>query len=114
MQNHAIHKHPATERAAAHNFDQPDRIIDLHGHIIGMALSPDHRHLYVNSRRWPSGCCITNVLEPPPIAQEVDIHVIDLRTLRPVGGLLSAHRAYTPTAECFFLFPDVCDDYVAR
>lgn len=24
-------------------FDKVDKLIDLHGHIIGMALSPDHR-----------------------------------------------------------------------
>jgi F-box/WD-40 domain protein 5 len=29
-------------------FDQPDHVIDLHGHIIGMAVSPDQR-LDVNS-----------------------------------------------------------------
>lgn len=58
-----------------------DKIIDLHGHIIGMALSPDHRYLYVNSRPWPEGYKISDPLEPPPIAQEIDLHVIDLATL---------------------------------
>ena len=27
-------------------FDKADHLIDLHGHIIGMALSPDHRFVF--------------------------------------------------------------------
>ncbi|XP_065357327.1 F-box/WD repeat-containing protein 5 [Calliphora vicina] len=99
--------------AVADRFDKVDKVIDLHGHIIGMALSPDHRYLYVNTRPWPENYIISNALEPPPIAQEIDIHVIDLMTLKRVGNMLRAHKAYTPSTECFFIFLDVCDDYVA-
>ncbi|XP_070493980.1 F-box/WD repeat-containing protein 5-like [Chironomus tepperi] len=93
-------------------FDGVDALIDLEGHIIGMGLSPDHRFLYVNSRPWPQNCVISNPLEPPPISQEIDIHVIDLQTLKKVGTMLRAHKAYTPNTECFFIFLDVCDDFV--
>ncbi|KAK0092614.1 hypothetical protein PV326_001024 [Microctonus aethiopoides] len=99
--------------AVAEKFDKVDHLIDLHGHIIGMGLSPDHRYLYVNTRPWPRGYVITNPLQPPPIAQEIDIHVIDLVTLKQVGTMLRAHKAYTPNNECFFIFLDVCDEYVA-
>ncbi|XP_065073776.1 F-box/WD repeat-containing protein 5 isoform X2 [Ochlerotatus camptorhynchus] len=99
--------------AVADRFDKVDKLIDLHGHIIGMGLSPDHRYLYVNSRPWPKNYVIRNPLEPPPIAQEIDIHVIDLMTLKKVGTMLRAHKAYTPNTECFFIFLDVCDNYVA-
>jgi len=68
--------------SVANRFDAMDAVINLHGHIIGMTLSPDHRHLYVNSRPWPSGYTISDPLQPPPIAQEIDIHVIDLVTLK--------------------------------
>lgn len=68
----------------------------------------------MNSRSWPQGYKITNPLDPPPIAQEIDIHVIDLVTLKQVGKMLRAHKAYTPNNECFFIFLDVCDKYVAR
>lgn len=95
-------------------FDKVDKLIDLHGHVIGMGLSPDQRYLYVNSRPWPENYVITNPMEPPPIAQEIDIHVIDMMTLEPVGQMLRAHKAYTPNTECFFIFLDVCDDYVGR
>ncbi|KDR15186.1 F-box/WD repeat-containing protein 5 [Zootermopsis nevadensis] len=97
----------------ANKFDKVDHLIDLHGHIVGMGLSPDHRYLYVNSRPWPRGYMIKNPLDPPPIAQEIDIHVIDLVTLKEVGTMLRAHKAYTPTNECFFIFLDVCNEYVA-
>lgn len=99
--------------SVADKFDKVDHLIDLHGHIIGMALSPDHRYLYVNSRPWPRDYTIANPLDPPPIAQEIDIHVIDLVTLKEVGTMLRAHKAYTPNNECFFIFLDVCKDYVA-
>lgn len=38
----------------ADQFDKVDHLIDLHGHIIGMGLSPDHRfailyHIYTHS-----------------------------------------------------------------
>ncbi|XP_046635564.1 F-box/WD repeat-containing protein 5-like isoform X1 [Daphnia pulicaria] len=99
--------------AVADRFDPIDHIIDLNGHIIGMSLSPDHRYLYVNVRPWPQGCTIENPLQPPPIAQEIDIHVIDLVTLKQVGSLLRAHRSFTPNDECFFIFLDVSKDYVA-
>ncbi|XP_011504253.1 PREDICTED: F-box/WD repeat-containing protein 5 [Ceratosolen solmsi marchali] len=100
-------------KSVADKFDKIDHLIDLHGHIIGMGLSPDHRYLYINTRPWPRGYVITNPLQPPPIAQEIDIHVIDLVTLKQVGTMLRAHKAYTPNNDCFFIFLDVCNEYVA-
>lgn len=100
--------------SVADKFDKIDKIIDLHGHIIGMALSPDHRYIYVNTRPWPKNYIISNPLEPPPIAQEIDIHVIDLMTLKRVGNMICDHKAYTANTDCFFIFLDVCDSYVAR
>ena len=32
----------------------PEKVIDFLGHVIGMALSPDGRYLYVNVRTWVS------------------------------------------------------------
>ncbi|KAF4525229.1 hypothetical protein B566_EDAN014004 [Ephemera danica] len=99
--------------SVADKFHAVDHLIDLHGHIIGMGLSPDHRFLYVNSRPWPQNYEIRNPLDPPQIAQEIDIHVIDLVSLKEVGTMLRAHKAYTPNNECFFIFLDVCNEYVA-
>ncbi|KAL3870289.1 hypothetical protein ACJMK2_038365 [Sinanodonta woodiana] len=93
--------------------DAIDHIIDMHGHIIGLCLSPDHRYLYVNSRPWPKGYHIENPLYPPPIAQEIDIHIIDLLHIREVGKMHRSHKAYTSNDECFFIFLDVCEELVA-
>ncbi|KAJ8286806.1 hypothetical protein GJAV_G00043470 [Gymnothorax javanicus] len=101
------------ERSSDEFFDSLDHVIDIHGHIIGMGLSPDHRYLYVNSRAWPAGCVISDPMSPPPIAEEIDLHVIDLKTLREERRSLRAHRAFTPNDECFFIFLDVSRDFVA-
>ncbi|KAL0965452.1 hypothetical protein UPYG_G00281430 [Umbra pygmaea] len=101
------------ERSADEFFDSLDHVIDIHGHIIGMGLSPDHRYLYVNSRAWPAGCSISDPMSPPPIAEEIDLHVIDLKNLREERRSLRAHRAFTPNDECFFIFLDVSRDFVA-
>ncbi|KAF7688556.1 F-box/WD repeat-containing protein 5 [Silurus meridionalis] len=101
------------ERSSEEFFDSLDHVIDIHGHIIGMGLSPDHRYLYVNSRAWPAGCVISDPMSPPPIAEEIDMHVIDLKSLREERRSLRAHRAFTPNDECFFIFLDVSRDFVA-
>lgn len=43
--NHASSVSPNwhDEESVMHYFDKIDHVIDLHGHIIGMGLSPDHR-----------------------------------------------------------------------
>ncbi|KAM3910637.1 F-box/WD repeat-containing protein 5 isoform 1-T2 [Leptodactylus fuscus] len=101
------------ERGPNEFFDSLDHVINIHGHIIGMGLSPDHRYLYVNSRSWPKDCVISNPMYPPPIAEEIELRVFDLRTLREVKEPLRGHRAYTPNNECFFIFLDVSEDFVA-
>ncbi|XP_021090672.2 F-box/WD repeat-containing protein 5 isoform X3 [Mesocricetus auratus] len=94
-------------------FDALDHVIDVHGHIIGMGLSPDNRYLYVNSRAWPPGSVVVDPMQPPPIAEEIDLLVFDLKTMREVKRALRAHHAYTPNDECFFIFLDVSRDFVA-
>ncbi|KAF6327302.1 F-box and WD repeat domain containing 5 [Rhinolophus ferrumequinum] len=83
-------------------FDALDHVIDVHGHIIGMGLSPDN-----------SGSVVADPMQPPPIAEEIDLLVFDLKTMREVKRALRAHRAYTPNDECFFIFLDVSRDFVA-
>ncbi|KAF0301442.1 F-box/WD repeat-containing protein 5 [Amphibalanus amphitrite] len=94
-------------------FDSVDHVIDLHGHIIGMCLSPNQRYLFVNTRPWPENYVIRNPHDPPPIAREIDIHVIDVATKKQIGKSYRAHRAYTCNEGCFFLFVDVTKHFVA-
>ncbi|XP_007427124.1 F-box/WD repeat-containing protein 5 isoform X2 [Python bivittatus] len=101
------------ERNSDKFFDSLDHVIDIHGHIIGMGLSPDHRYLYVNSRAWPEDCIISDPLQPPPIAEEIELRVVDLKTMKEAKRALRAHRAYTPSEEFNFIFLDVSRDFVA-
>jgi len=50
----------------------------------------------------------------PPIAQEVDMHVIDLVTMKLVNTVFRGHKAYSSSRDCCYIFLDVCEDYVAR
>lgn len=38
--------------SVSERFDKVDHLIDLHGHIIGMGLSPDHRFLSIFAGYW--------------------------------------------------------------
>ncbi|BFZ20638.1 hypothetical protein BsWGS_23677 [Bradybaena similaris] len=98
---------------AGNRRDKPDVTIEMHGHIVGLSLSPDHKYLYVNCRPWPKNYIISDPQESPPLAQEVEISTIDLTTFNFVGPVLRSHKAYTHSDECFFLNLDVSDDYVA-
>lgn len=70
--------------------------------------------MYVNCRAWPEGYVLHNPLDPPPVACEIDIHVIDLNTFQEVGVMLRDHRLFVPSDECLPRFLDVSDDYIAR
>lgn len=72
------------------------------------------RYLYVNSRAWPEDCVISDPLQPPPIAEEIELRVLDLKTMKEAKRALRAHRAYTPSEEFNFIFLDVSRDFVAR
>lgn len=100
--------------SVADYFDPVDALIDLHGHIIGMCLSPDHRFLYVQYGPWSPHYIISNPLEPPPIAQEIIIHVIDLTELKLLDQTFQSHKNYTENDGCYYVFMDVCDNYLAR
>ena len=84
----------------------PDLVIDMKAHVVGLALDRSGRHLFVNiryfccclllmahivksqpnltqlmCRRWPEGAVPSPNL-PPPIASEIEMRVLDLKTMR--------------------------------
>lgn len=93
-------------------FDEVDHSVDMRGHIVGMALSPDHRHLYVNNRKWPENSFIEDPSKPPPIDENIVINTIDLYTFNIVGPTLTSHKGYTSTDDCFFIFLNVSEELV--
>ncbi|OQV17517.1 F-box/WD repeat-containing protein 5 [Hypsibius exemplaris] len=94
-------------------YDSIDHILDLDAQIIGLSLSPDQRYLFANCRRWPENAVIADPFQPPPISSEIEIRCFDLQTMEQVPHTYRAHRAYTPSEECFFIFVGVSEDYVA-
>nr|XP_060613275.1 F-box/WD repeat-containing protein 5 [Anolis sagrei ordinatus]XP_060613276.1 F-box/WD repeat-containing protein 5 [Anolis sagrei ordinatus]XP_060613277.1 F-box/WD repeat-containing protein 5 [Anolis sagrei ordinatus]XP_060613278.1 F-box/WD repeat-containing protein 5 [Anolis sagrei ordinatus]XP_060613279.1 F-box/WD repeat-containing protein 5 [Anolis sagrei ordinatus]XP_060613280.1 F-box/WD repeat-containing protein 5 [Anolis sagrei ordinatus] len=102
------------EQQSDHFFDSLDHVFDIHGQIVGMGLSPDHRYLYVSCRAWPAGCLPWDPLHPPPASPKVDLRILDLQNLKEAKRSLSAYRASTPTGlwpTCTFLA--VSKDFVA-
>ncbi|XP_071948006.1 F-box/WD repeat-containing protein 5-like [Antedon mediterranea] len=94
------------------DFDKVDHVIELNGHAIGMALSPDQRFLFVNCRCWPPEYRISDPLALPPIAQEIEIRMFDLYDMTEVKRF-HGHKAYSPNDEFNFIYLDVSDQYVA-
>ncbi|CAN0173190.1 unnamed protein product [Lampetra fluviatilis] len=124
-------------------FNCIDHLIDVRGHVVRMGLSPDHRHdgfllnecgcevvrerpplttllwvdvrrlLYVSCRAWPEGCIISDPLNPPPIAQEMELRVYELGTARELKRTPRAQRSYTPTDECSFFHLHVSRHFIA-
>lgn len=91
----------------------PDRVIDLKGHIVGVALSPDHRYLYANVRRWPANST-PNLFESPPIASEIEMRVVDLKSLELMEDVVfTGHRGFTDSLGAFYIYINVGVDLVA-
>ena len=83
-------------------------------------FSSFHAILYFFS--WFNGIfhrlCVCLVLPldpffPPPISSEIEIRCFDLQTLTQMPHTYRAHKAYTSSEECFFIFIGVSEDFVA-
>jgi len=90
----------------------PDRVIEFGGHIVGLSLSPDHRFLFVNVRRWPTNATL-NPLESPVIAREIEMRVVELETLTLLETVYSGHKGFTDSMAAFYIYIDVGRDLVA-
>ena len=73
------------------NIRQPDKVIDLQGHIVGMSVSRDSKLLYVNVRRWPENA-VLDLHHNPVIAQEIEMRIVDLETLTLKETIFSGHK----------------------
>ncbi|KAK7094699.1 F-box/WD repeat-containing protein 5-like isoform X2 [Littorina saxatilis] len=87
-----------------------DYTFNMHGQIIGMALSPDQRYLYVNCRRWLVEDEDEEEMNTPPLSQEIDIHVFDLLTFTKIDTVLRSHKASFSNAA--FIYLNVNDLFV--
>ena len=69
----------------------------------------------MNNRAWPRGYKIGD--DPgiiPTIAEDIDIHLIDLVSMKRVGEPFRGHKAYTPEEDWFYISLDVTADYIGR
>ena len=85
--------------------------VELHGHVVGIALDHSGRFLFANVRRWDQSGTSNIVLLPrwplgaqpnrgevPPIAQEIEMVVIDLNTLQILPKTYTGHKGFTPNS----------------
>lgn len=97
------------------NFQFPDYLIDMKGHIVGINLSKDKRFLFVNVRPWKEGSVIIDPLRALPISQHIELRVIDMENLSVVNEkVYRGHKGFTKEEECFFIFMDSCETCIAR
>lgn len=99
----------------------PDHRVELHGHVVGIALDRSGQYIFANVRRWPQGAQ-PHVGEPPPIAQEIEMVVIDLHTLKILPKTYTGHKGFTDSTGAFYIYLDTSpllvssgsEDYKAR
>ena len=90
----------------------PEKVIEMNGHIVGIALSPNQQELLVNVRSWPENCVISN-MEPPCISNQIELKTICLTTLSIIPNkTYSGHQGFTASEEAFYLYLDVSDNFV--
>ena len=83
-------------KAVKNKFDGLDYLIEMHGRIVGMALSPCHRYLYINVRPWPRNYedLIKRVSDPPPMGSKIDRYILDLGRMSFVGQQIHTQTAF--------------------
>jgi len=62
------------------NITEPEKVIEMNGHIIGMTISPDKNFLFVNVRGWPENA-VPNQDQAPAINENIELRIINLKTL---------------------------------
>ena len=62
------------------NITEPEKVIEMNGHIIGMTISPDKKFLFVNVRGWPANA-VPNQDQAPAINENIELRIINLKTL---------------------------------
>ena len=62
------------------NLTEPEKVLEMNGHVIGMTISPDKDFLFVNVRGWPENAIPTQD-QAPPINENIELKIINLKTL---------------------------------
>jgi len=86
-------------KAVSHKFDCLDYLIEMHGRIMGISLSPCHRYLYINVLPWPRDyqSHIKSASNPPPVGSKLDRYVLDLGRMSFVSQQIHQQNAFVPS-----------------
>ena len=90
----------------------PEKVIEMNGHIVGIALDPEHKELLVNLRSWPENC-VPDLHEPPCIATKIELKTICLSTLTIIPNkTYIGHQGFTASDGAFYLYLDIGKNFV--
>ena len=87
-----------------------DNLIEMHGRITGLSLSPCHRYLHINVQPWPANYVIVTASQPPPMGASTNCHILDLSKMSFVGQRVHKQVSFVPAGEAsctFFRRPTV-------
>lgn len=91
----------------------PEKVIEMNGHIVGIALDPEHKELLVNLRSWPENC-VPDLHDPPCIATKIELKTICLSTLTIIPNkTYIGHQGFTASDGAFYLYLDISKTFVA-
>ena len=91
-------------------YEKPEKIIELNGQIIGLAISPKQDMLYVNVRSWILEENEKFPIEPTTvigISDKIEMKLIDLHTFQLLETSIVGHMGYTPPGAAFYLYLSV-------
>ena len=64
--------------------NKPEKVLEMYGHIVGVAISPENDLLYVNVRSWPDKA-VPSLRDPPCISNQIEMKIIDLHSFQLSG-----------------------------
>jgi len=107
-----FHRLRAADLASVPTISEPQEVLDMEGHIVGIALDPSGRYLHVNVRRWPQGAAPV-ADSSLPIAEDIQMRVLDLQEKRFLDVTYTGHKGFTSSAGAFYIYLDTSESLVA-
>ena len=107
-----FHRLRASDLRNVPTISEPEEVIDMRGHIVGIALDRTGRYLYVNVRKWPEGA-VPAADVCPPIAEDIEMKVLDLTERRFLDVTYKGHKGFTNSLDAYIIYLDTSDSLVA-
>ena len=107
-----FHRLRASDLRNVPTISEPEEVIDMRGRIVGIALDRTGRYLHVNVRKWPEGA-VSAADVCPPIAEDIEMKVLDLTERRFLDVTYKGHKGFTNSLGAFIIYLDTSDSLVA-